>query len=291
MKSKRVVRGASWGLLLVAACEPSIVEPIGGGPNEVSSSGNAGQSVGFAGRGGGLGGFGNAGSGTSGGGSVETGSARAGSAGEIIGSAGAGACVGSLSEVVAAEWGDCPPLLCDALVAVEDSARVPAGALTQVGVCGMLRSITVDYGTHGKTCYYPLVGGDSKLVGAAAWDDTPRYCDGTSSRIVAGKIAGDCMNRNESATVCDYSSSPGDASGGADGGAGFGSGGAPPNVAPTTCQNAFSNSCEPCCPTEPPDCTDKPNGYPGFGHDYGCTQGPNSFCSCGCVSERWVCGC
>jgi len=286
MKSNRVVWGASWGLLLVAACDPSIVEPIGGGPNDVSSSGNAGQSADFAGRGGGLGGFGNAGSGTSGGGSVEAGSARGGGAGEVIGSAGAGACVGSLSEVVAAEWGDCPLLLCDALVAVEDCARVPAGALTQVAICGTLRSITVDYGTHGKTCYYPWAG-DSKLVGAAAWDDTPRYCDGTSFRIVAGKIAGDCLNRNESATVCDHLSS----SGGAGGGGGLGSGGAVPNAAPATCQNAFSNSCEPCCPTEAPDCTGKPNGYPGYGHDYGCTQSPNSYCSCGCLSEQWICGC
>jgi hypothetical protein len=66
MKSNHICTGISWGVLLMAACNPSIVEPIGLAPGsagqstELGSSGNAGQSTdsggasGAAGSGGGL---------------------------------------------------------------------------------------------------------------------------------------------------------------------------------------------------------------------------------------------
>ena len=53
------------------------------------------------------------------------------------------------------------------------------------------------------------------------------------------------------------------------------------------CMNSFSGMPEPCCPKTPPDCSTKPDGYPG----YGCTPSPGSFCSCTCEGGQWLCGC
>jgi hypothetical protein len=73
------------------------------------------------------------------------------------------------------------------------------------------------------------------------------------------------------------------------------SGGAPgtggdPNVADggLNCQDEFSGGTPSrCCAKTPPDCTNKPDGYPGFG----CTPGKQSFCSCNCSGGTWICGC
>lgn len=42
-----------------------------------------------------------------------------------------------------------------------------------------------------------------------------------------------------------------------------------------------------CCPDPPPDCTSKPDGYPG----YACVPPPASFCSCSCQGGMWQCAC
>lgn len=42
-----------------------------------------------------------------------------------------------------------------------------------------------------------------------------------------------------------------------------------------------------CCPDPPPDCTNKPNGYPG----YPCVDPHNEYCSCSCGAGSWSCAC
>ena len=44
---------------------------------------------------------------------------------------------------------------------------------------------------------------------------------------------------------------------------------------------------QPCCPNTPPDCSDKPDFYPG----YLCVPAPQSYCGCACQSGRWECAC
>lgn len=54
------------------------------------------------------------------------------------------------------------------------------------------------------------------------------------------------------------------------------------------CRNAFSGGDPtPCCPEGGFDCSDKPNGYPG----YGCTPFDDSFCSCVCREGQQSCAC
>jgi len=53
------------------------------------------------------------------------------------------------------------------------------------------------------------------------------------------------------------------------------------------CFNAFDHMQHPCCPETTPDCTNEPDGYPG----YGCTPSPGSFCACTCERGQWTCGC
>jgi hypothetical protein len=58
---------------------------------------------------------------------------------------------------------------------------------------------------------------------------------------------------------------------------------------------------EPCCPDPaPPDCSDKPEGYPGFmcvpnceaypDAGYPCSIG-GSYCTCKCSGGKWACFC
>lgn len=56
-----------------------------------------------------------------------------------------------------------------------------------------------------------------------------------------------------------------------------------------------------CCPdSAPPDCSTKPDGYPGFGCTPNCAQYPDagfpcsgagSYCTCSCQGGSWQCGC
>jgi hypothetical protein len=168
-------------------------------------------------------------------------------------SAGAGACVGELDQVAAA-WGDCPATLCAAQVLAESCDSLQIEEATEVGTCDMLRVITLEMGTtHGKDCYYDLASSNAepKLVGAAAWDDTPTYCNGTSNRIEAGKTTPNCGAFTQgSTTVCDRPSGvPNGTGGNGAGGSGAGGSGgseAPSHAPPAACFNALSHSCGPC---------------------------------------------
>jgi len=286
MNSNRICIGV-WALLFVGACSPSIVEPIRGGAGtgcDAASAGCGGHVQGVGGDAGVPGGYGNGGSEISGAGDGPTVAGRG-------GTGGAGAvCVAALDEV-AATWGHCPPTLCAGMVWAESCDELQPYAQTSVGTCAGLTVITLELGTHGKACYYEqarATGKEPKLVGAAAWDDTPHYCDETSFRIEAGTTPAACgAHTKPGEIVCDGSAAPNNASAGAGGEAGHESGDTPPAAGPPACFNALSSSCEPCCVTPTPDCTGKPNGYPG----YRCTPEPDSFCSCACTSEAWSCGC
>jgi hypothetical protein len=79
---------------------------------------------------------------------------------------------------------------------------------------------------------------------------------------------------------------------GGNAGMGFGgSSGTPdsgtPNDAGALCFNGFDHMQHPCCSKTAPDCSNKPDGYPG----YGCTPSPGSFCACTCERGQWLCGC
>jgi hypothetical protein len=76
----------------------------------------------------------------------------------------------------------------------------------------------------------------------------------------------------------------------------------PPEVYPgleagiKLCPDWFSQTYRPCCPSTPPDCTGKPDDYPGYlctpdCADYGYTgQGCGAaWFACSCSHERWVC--
>jgi hypothetical protein len=132
-------------------------------------------------------------------------------------------------------------------------------------------------GTHGKGCFYAT----GNLMGAAAWDDVPTYCNGTSRTIVAG--AYDTSWRNQvTPRICEGSSPSRDAGTDApikDAGS--------PSVPPANCYNLFSSTCQPCCSDPPPDCSGQADGYPG----YTCTSTINRYCSCQCYSGKWLCGC
>jgi hypothetical protein len=54
--------------------------------------------------------------------------------------------------------------------------------------------------------------------------------------------------------------------------------------------NAFHDGGPPvarCCPDPAPDCTNEPDGYPG----YFCVSRDNQYCSCSCQQHAWSCGC
>jgi hypothetical protein len=52
--------------------------------------------------------------------------------------------------------------------------------------CGAFRSRTIDWSTHGYTCYYDSTG--QTLIGARFFDDTPTFCDHTSSTLAVGEV-------------------------------------------------------------------------------------------------------
>ena len=84
-----------------------------------------------------------------------------------------------------------------------------AGLPANVTRLSIWKSIGVSYalvefefsGTHGKDCFYAT----GNLTGAAAWDDVPTYCSGTSGTIVAGVY--DTSWRNQvTPQICEGSS-------------------------------------------------------------------------------------
>ncbi len=212
------------------------------------------------------------------GGSAGSGNARAGAAGMVSSN-----CVGPLDEVAAIGDVTCPTTLCAANALAETCGSLPPGIVTsRATACGTLQGITLSVSpTRSKSCYYdtsqPL--NSAMLIGASASIDGNGYCGGSSTQISAGTVPGDCPGSPVS-TLCDLTSS-------ADGGGASDGGAQPP---PAACFNEFDHACTPCCPATQPDCTGKPDGYPG----YICTPAPgngNTFCACACGGGAWQCGC
>jgi hypothetical protein len=199
-----------------------------------------------------------------------------------------GACTGDLNSVAAAWWTTCPPTLSAAKAWAESCPALQPRPVTSITTCGLRVTITLDYGTHGKECYYDVVppcNGEARLAGAEAWDDVLTYCNGTANKITAGSTSLRCAgDAKQSRDVC-VGASPVEEAGGAAGAGGEQP--VPEEPALTACYDAFGNSCQPCCPATTPECADKPDGYPG----YACTPAPQSFCSCSCNGGQWTCGC
>jgi hypothetical protein len=63
---------------------------------------------------------------------------------------------------------------------------------------------------------------------------------------------------------------------------------AAPDALPKNCIDALGGV-QPavCCPEPAPDCTGKPDGYPG----YFCVSKQNQFCTCNCQGGAWMCAC
>lgn len=274
------MRKRVWAWLAASTGCVVLIAGCGGSARDVTheaTAGNASSSLGGQ-NAGAVGGSGNAGAGTSGAGNGAGVPSQGGAPGASI-------CRGDFDEV-AAIWADCPRTLCAGLAWAKSCDAIRQGPTTAVGICGGLNVITLDLGVHGKACYYAggaFPSGEPKLVGASAWDDTTDFCKGTSFEIVTGSVPTDC-NTNQFEMICDGTNDAQNGGAGGEAGAGGGDTAGPPG-----CYNfnAFSSSCEPCCPTATPDCTGKPDGYPG----YSCTPSANSSCSCSCGAGNWSCGC
>ena len=194
--------------------------------------------------------------------------------------------MGTLAEVADA-WGfSCPRELCDGNVLASDCSALPAGAIkTSLTRCFGYNAVSFEVSpTRRKVCYYGRVVQDGvsllTVTGAAVWDDEGGFCGGTATQIKAGqpepKELDGCDGNPQVTTLCDLvhpeQSQKDD--------------GTPPHA----CYNQFSHSCEVCCPETAPDCSDKPDNYPG----YTCTPddpGNASYCACDCERGEWVCGC
>ena len=186
-------------------------------------------------------------------------------------------CLGTLDEASHA-WGfGCPASLCDA-TSIAACSSLPSGiARSAQTYCLEMNGITFDVSdTQGKACYY---GNNGVLAGAAAWDSSNSYCHGTASRITSLSLDG--CEHSQSTALCDPANADGSSAGG----------GGPTDAGPL-CFNLLDSSCTPCCPSTKPDCTGKPDGYPG----YACTPGPSgaegsAYCSCLCANGMWQCAC
>jgi hypothetical protein len=194
-------------------------------------------------------------------------------------------CRGKLADLEALDVA-CPAELCAGTVSASACETLPAGVIrTSEASCDgdpQVWTLTFELSaTHRKACYYARADdfeAPALLVGARVWADTNGFCDGAASQISAGVVPPtDCLYAS-SATLCDLvdptQSPPVD-----------------PNIPPRACFNAFGGSCEPCCDTKPPDCTGKPQGYPGYDCTPPAEDGKVSYCSCACDQEQWTCPC
>ena len=139
--------------------------------------------------------------------------------------------------------------------------------------------------TQLKLCYYgsePYYA-DAALIGAEVWDEAAEFCGGRTNHIQAGHVRKACSEEDKwspTVTLCDLAGpeqhAPDD------------------NLPARACFNKFSRSCQPCCAETSPNCSDKPDGYPG----YDCTpvvppesEDTGDWCSCSCSQAEWTCGC
>jgi hypothetical protein len=198
---------------------------------------------------------------------------------------GAPSCGGTLEEV-ADLWGfSCPKDLCAANVLASDCSALPSGtqktSYTDYGFDDKRISFELSP-TRRKVCYYSSDEHDgvSLLIAAEAWDDQASFCDGAFAQIRGGqhwpRFADPAFDEQDVRTLCDLAHPE----------QGQRDDGTPPRA----CYNRFGHSCEACCPKPVPDCSDKPNGFPG----YECTPadpGNASYCSCSCNGNTWQCAC
>jgi hypothetical protein len=254
----------------------------GGSGGQVTGEGGRAPAVGSAGRD-----------------AVGTGGDQAGAGGDQAGASGA-SCTGTLEAVNQAVGTACPTSLCEATAQAKVSCSLSPGVLAAteqrcLGQQQKLIALSFDIADGvRKTCVYawttqlnpsgvltPGAAAEGPLVGASVTDVSQRFCDDTSTTISAGpSLPGDCASPR---SLCNGGAISGDA-------------GAPngdtPELPVQVCLNHLSSSCEPCCPATPPDCSDKPDGYPG----YSCTPAPAtptsaSYCSCACNHGAWACPC
>ncbi len=259
------------GLVLGAAACGGRAEAISGG--SAGSSGHGGLSGGTGGNAGtgisvAIAGYPSAGSGSTGGGG--------------LGSGGSDGCMGSLDMASQTLGTTCPSNLCPALASATAACDSPLGASsTTEQACGSLHAVTTDTSAGNiKTCVYSsdVLIGDAKLVGAFASGAGFNFCNGTSSTISAGQLLADCV-AGPIEVLCSQALLDAES----------GAGGATDSQTPAaTCFNG--ETCTPCCPTTPPDCMGKPDGYPG----YSCSEGDGddgSLCVCACATGKWQCAC
>lgn len=188
----------------------------------------------------------------------------------------------------------CPAELCAGTLAASDCAALPSGVIrTSEATCDgsystpafdRVRTLTFELSaTRRKSCYYAMANYDelALLVGAEAWDDHAGFCDGTDSHVGAGAIpSGRCLSQSD-ATLCDLQNPANDPP-------------LNPDIPARACFNGSSATCEPCCDDandKHPDCSGKPQGYPGFECTPHMVQNDVSYCFCSCDSEQWTCAC
>ena len=200
---------------------------------------------------------------------------------------GAKRCVGTLEQASQALGFSCPKALCAARVLAANCSALPRGTVKTAnhGCSGFSSFLSVSFeisATRRKVCYYsdsdsdsdsdsePKMSQEPLLVGVEAWDGQARYCSGTSARISAGRVQTECIGPID-LTACDLEHPEQ----------------SQPQLGGPPLACFIINYCEVCCPEVPPDCSDKPDGYPG----YECARpAPDNINPCVCRARRWSCG-
>ena len=217
--------------------------------------------------------------------------AEGGAAGADPGGGGAGQeddshCTGKLKEVASAFGFACPDEFCAASLLASDCAALPGNVTKTISEqCHDYAddlSVTFQLSpTQRKVCYYgsATYDSDATLIGAEVWDDAADLCGGKASRILGGHVSKACDTPpGPPVTLCDL----------------YGPEQPKPGGPPRACFNKLSRSCQPCCAATSPDCSDEPDGYPG----YECTpvgspdpDDTSAWCSCRCDRAEWACLC
>ena len=256
--------------------------PTAGGGNEISAGGAGNQTT----TGGGGSQTETGGVGNTGGENILEGGA-AGNGGDV----GTGQCDVTLTDAQEVFNVACPETYCEAVawatgcdfngiaVQLRTATFGPGWGLGGPQGIAMGNALTIDWGTHSKTCVYGPDGTnhiDIPLVSVLAEDDVATFCDGTSVSVVSGVSmkptpldfheVGACSAGGEFSPA-EGSSISGEAS--------------------ELCYDFLDNSCHPCCPEPEPDCTGQPDGL--FA---GCApRVASNYCTCECYEEQWGCAC
>jgi hypothetical protein len=208
------------------------------------------------------------------------------------GDAGGSGCTEPLAVASKALDVECPAELCAGTLAASDCAALPNGVIRTAeaacdedqGAFRRVRALTFELSaTRHKVCYYEMANFNALalLVGAQAWDDRASFCEGTASHVSVGVIpTAYCVNPTVT-TLCDLQNPTRDPP-------------ANPAIVARACFNGATSSCEPCCDDaggKHPDCTGKPQGYPGFECTPHMVGDDVTYCFCSCDTEQWICAC